>query len=389
MASRLPVRLLVRQLGPFLVLGVAILAMDPRREWVAVLLNPPLFIAMVFAFTALHEAGHALAAAAVGMSVWRVHLGFGHLLKKWKVGVVEVRLGTVPLGGATLVMPRQRHGLRTRFWLVIAAGPLVNAAMVALLWPLQSATPSRAVAPIALAFGANVLLLLGSLLPIKMSSALGVSETDGRQLLTIPFLPDSFFDELTTLPEVARCEEARERRDYDAALRICERGLELTPKSVALMNSKAVVLIELSLFAEARELLYQLVNRSDVPRRFVPLSNNNLAWTDAMLGEPRWMSEADELSRAVLRETPRAAWANGTRGAVLVRLGKARPAIEKLVRAWELNQLPQSRAHNAAWLAAAHAQLGDPRAAREWWDRAMALDPECSSLPIVKELTGF
>lgn len=389
MAARLQLRLLARQLGPFLLCGACALAMHPQRNWLAVLLNPFLFIALLFSFTALHEAGHALAALALGMSVWRVHFGFGHLVAAWKLGATELRLGVVPLGGATLVLPRRRKSLRMRMWLGIAAGPAVNAVMVVLLWQVALTHPSLEVAPVPLALGANVVLLVGSLVPLRASTALGVTETDGRQLLTLPFVSPIVFDEMTALPAVARAEEARDRGDYEAALLVCERGLEDNPSSVILRNSHALVMMDLARFEPARQVLRQLVGDPGASPNFLPLFKNNLAWVDAMLGDPRWIGEADELSLSVIRQMPRASWANGTRGAVLVRLGKFRSATETLTRAWATNQSARARAHNAAWLAAAQARLGNDRAAREWWETARSLDPDCYSIAIVRGLVGF
>src|SRR5579864_8313853 len=88
----------------------------------------------------LHEAGHFVAAKAVGMRVERFSLFFGPLLVKFRRGETEYGIGPLPFGGYVKItgmnpneqMPesvRPRAYYNQPVWkriLVISAGPAVN-----------------------------------------------------------------------------------------------------------------------------------------------------------------------------------------------------------------------------------------------------------------------
>ncbi|MGA2010571.1 MAG: site-2 protease family protein [Solirubrobacteraceae bacterium] len=101
------------------------------------------FILAFLGFAALiilHEAGHFVAAKAVGMRVERFSLFFGPLLVKWRRGETEYGVGPIPLGGyvkITGMNPNEdippefvgRAYYNQKVWkrvVVILAGPAVN-----------------------------------------------------------------------------------------------------------------------------------------------------------------------------------------------------------------------------------------------------------------------
>ncbi|MEA2373564.1 MAG: regulator of sigma protease, partial [Thermoleophilaceae bacterium] len=95
----------------------------------------------------LHEAGHFAAAKAVGMRVERFSLFFPPLLFRKKIGETEYAIGAIPAGGyvkITGMNPDEElpDEVRTRAYyaqppwkriVVIAAGPLVNFVLAAVL----------------------------------------------------------------------------------------------------------------------------------------------------------------------------------------------------------------------------------------------------------------
>src|SRR4030081_350226 len=88
----------------------------------------------------LHEAGHFVAAKAVGMRVERFSLFFGPMLVKFRRGETEYGIGPIPLGGYVKItgmnpnedIPEEvadRAYYRQPVWkrvVVILAGPAVN-----------------------------------------------------------------------------------------------------------------------------------------------------------------------------------------------------------------------------------------------------------------------
>src|ERR1700691_2576104 len=111
----------------------------------------------------LHEAGHFLAAKAVGMRVERFSLFFGPMFVKRQIGETEYGIGVLPLGGyvkITGMSPNEefetpeiaaRAYVNQPPWkriVVIAAGPAVNLLIAfVLVWIVFMGTSSQLVTP--------------------------------------------------------------------------------------------------------------------------------------------------------------------------------------------------------------------------------------------------
>jgi len=113
------------------------------------------FAALIF----LHEAGHFVAAKAVGMRVERFSLFFGPMIMRVRRGETEYGIGVIPLGGYVKIsgmnpaedMPvgeEHRGYYRQHVWkrmAVIAAGPAVNIVLAFLiLWVVYATSAQRA-----------------------------------------------------------------------------------------------------------------------------------------------------------------------------------------------------------------------------------------------------
>jgi tetratricopeptide (TPR) repeat protein len=332
--------------------------------------------------TIVHELGHALAGRLLGLRVWRIVVGSGPTLAKHKVFATELQLGAIPIGGLTFLHPESQTAVRSRYWLSIAAGPATTATLLALGVSLREATSFiDGIAPFQMLALANGLLLLSALVPLRLSGGMGLQATDGWSLLNLPFLPESRIADVRCVRPAIEIVEALERGDDHGALELSEAAHSRFPESRTIAFLKASAHLALQDFERARTLFVELAARSDLDRGQRLLLQNNLAWTNLQLNDDRLLSEADGLSELVVRELPRTAWANGTRGAVLVQLGRAAEGRRHLKAAFDHNRDPQTRAHNAAWLAVAVAKLGNATQAGEWLALAERLDPKCSSLP--------
>ena len=99
--------------------------------------NVALAIFLLVPAAIIHESAHALAVRLLGLRLFRLVLGAGRLLFRFRLGLpVEVR--AIPFEGVTLYGHRSRRLLRLRTFLVALAGPLSNAAM---LWLALSLVP--------------------------------------------------------------------------------------------------------------------------------------------------------------------------------------------------------------------------------------------------------
>jgi tetratricopeptide (TPR) repeat protein len=212
--------------------------------------------------------------------------------------------------------------------------------------------------------------LVLNVLPVEFHAGFS---SDGLQLLRIPTMDARKLEELRVLPAVLEAEELRERDQFDAAYGVIRRALETAPDSWALRNSLALMLMHREQLHEARALMLELLKDDDSIETLV--MRNNVAWVDFLIHADEFREEADENSRLVLTRFKAAAFALGTRGAILGWLGRHDEAIAMLEQAYLRNTSDVNRALNACSLACSLAATGRADEARRWLERARASHP--------------
>jgi hypothetical protein len=129
----------------------------------------------------VHELGHALGAAGVGRRVQRLVFGVGRpawVLRRRRPELVLRPL--LLLGGACITADEHPRRARWPIALELAAGPLANAVLGALLWWLAWRTASAWSAWLA---AGQLVLAVAQLLPVRFGRGERCVVTDGWQLL--------------------------------------------------------------------------------------------------------------------------------------------------------------------------------------------------------------
>jgi Zn-dependent protease/Flp pilus assembly protein TadD len=364
---------------PLLLLEIAVLRGHPLTAWV--LVNAAVFPLILAVSIVLHEAGHAIAARLLGLKVPRIELGQGRRLRQWRWGRTTLALNSFPSAGFTYLAGDGVRGVRGRLWLTIAAGPLVTAAI---WWAALHGDPSPSVGEAlfpALAFTrglavrevlafVNGWLLAFNLVPLPALKWLPLGKNDGARLLAVPFVRQRELDEMAVSIAVFEAEDLRCSGDLPGALRVLEAALSRVPGSWVVRNSLAIVQLQRGELAAARELFLELLAEEPPVPELRWLIRSNLAWADFRIRRDELLSEADTHSAAVHARFPRTPFVLGTRGAVLIWLGRAAEAVPLLERAYVMNSEPLSRALNACCLVLAATSQGRLDAARHWLARA-------------------
>ena len=345
-----------------------------------------------------HELGHAWMARLLGMRVFKIYVGSGKTLFTFRWFGFEFEFRPVPSGGVVVAAHRSIERLRLKQFAFVLAGPAMNLLLAVAIWPfldsdqLWSFRPmEKGLQPGLVFFYANLAVLLENLLPHIVATAFGPLPSDGKQLFMAFFLSrekQELHHRASFVMEAAVCYQ---QGDYAGARTWVQKGLALYPDHETLLNWHGVIALELGEYRQARECFLNLLHRDNQDPRMRPLVLNNIAYANALLGGDDLLKEADTLSVEALAAMGWVPAIRGTRGTVLVAMGKFEEGIPLLHEAMSQAVSLGHKAQNACLIAEAEWRRGNLSVARNYLEEARKLDPRCSLLPraesILREAT--
>lgn len=168
--------------------------------------------------------------------------------------------------------------------------------------------------------------------------------------------------------------------DYAGAQSWVEKGLALYPDNETLLNWYGVIALELVEYDKARECFLKLLHRDSEQPLMRSLMMNNIAYTNALLGGDDLLKEADALSQEAMTAMGWMPAIRGTRGTVLVAMGRFEEALPLLHDSMSQAEIPDHKAQNACMIAEAECRLGNLDVARTYLEEARKLAPKCTLL---------
>ena len=331
----------------------------------------------------LHELGHAVAGWLAGLEVRRIVLGQGRRIWEGQLGRLRLELRQMPVAGATSLAAKDTRFFRTRMFVAVVAGPLVNVAgAIAIPSPLSPAgalEPAAALGglmPLAVLWAANWFLLFGSIWP-QIVQGPGVPVlSDGAFLWRLLRMSDRDARLMWAATDLTEWRELRDAGDDERALAVATSVRRRHPDLAEFEACVGVSLLECGAPGEARECFLAALDRAATP--FARASaRSNVAYAHFAVGDDDRRAEADEHSTEAMKTLGEMPAVRATRGSVLVWLGRPDEGIPLLERAFAEYDDVRARAANACSLAIGFAALGDSRGAGRWLDIAARLDPRC------------
>ena len=159
------------------------------------------FVLFWIPLLAVHEAGHAVTAAAVGWRVRHVVIGMGRLVHSFRVGGTSVELRLLPLEGFVRTAPGDLRAPRLKNALIYFAGAgaelLVLGAILLFIRPRELIAGTDAIGMIAVQSLAVVILVsvAFNLIPHTAGSQAGRVPNDGLGIILSFFMPLEAFAE--------------------------------------------------------------------------------------------------------------------------------------------------------------------------------------------------
>jgi tetratricopeptide (TPR) repeat protein len=355
-----------------------------------------LFVVSLAVSVLPHELGHALAAHALGLRVFSITVGVGPVVYERIAAGVRLRVHAYPFGGFTRCAFRDSRVWRLKHFLFIAAGPAVNVSfLAATLAVVRDRTVEMLVlglAPGLMFAAANALVLVLNLLPYRMIVQSTLVPNDGLALLRTPFLAPAVLEEARAALFQLEAQSCRERGDLPAARSRLEHGLIAHPGAAVLRLELGLTLALLGECEAARSEFLAVAEAPGVNAAAQAIAWNNIAWADIVTAPNGRLEEADRLSQEALKVLGWSPALRGTRGAVLVDLGRTDEGIALLRVALSETRdellHPMARATYAAALALGLQAKGCTAEASECLAAARASYATCPLLPRVEAALG-
>ena len=376
--------------GAGLLLLARVLGFGTFSGWAVI--NAWLFLVFGYLAVIPHEIGHALMARAVGFRVFSISCGVGPLLFDRLLGGVRLSVRAFPIDGGTVVTPSGTQGYRWKQALVIAAGPAVNAICLAAALALG---PDLRVGrmldgpALGLVFvAANAFAVMINLLPIRVSTVHGLLPNDGLALLQTPRLDAAAVEEALTVRYILEAQSCGDEGRLRDAVSWIERGLQRQPYAAALHLAMGSTLALLGQYDEARRRFVHVTQLPGLTPVAQATAWNNIAWADVLMARREGLEEADRLSQQALETVGWTPAFKGTRGAVLVAMGRTEEGLALLFEALHEDAdeplHPMARATYTAAVALGLLAQGRRHEAARQLDAARRCFPSCPLLQHVE-----
>lgn len=367
--------------------GILLFALNPFSSTAIFFLEIALFLILMTPLIIIHELAHASVAGWVGLRVFGIVIGMGKTIWYGKFLGLEWAINSLPVSGITTVGARPVPHIRSKLFLIYLAGPASHLLMALIFHLLLQGLPSSGWSYYllrALVF-ANVFLAVVNLFPRKVSVMTGMQGSDGWHLLRAPFLKESELTKQYIGCFAAEAMQAYATNDLDAAKAWVVKALALDEKSGIARNILGIILMARRDYHASRETFVGLLDSEDGKEPGLHyLLLNNIAYLNALLREPGLLIEADQFSAEALQHLPWVPAVTGTRGTVLVELGRLEEGIALLKKSMAGHAEKQGKALNACHIAIGELRRGDLDSARAHFAIAKTLDPRCFLLQDVE-----
>jgi tetratricopeptide (TPR) repeat protein len=378
--------------GPYRLLGTCITCNQPEASdkrwrrvvaWIVLIVFPSAYLSMtrgtqqigflglvmIAAFMeplimAMHEFGHALTAKASGLKVTVMTLGGGRLLWAGDVFGMPVRLYRWPLGGLTHLGGQPTRFIRTRIWVTTLMGPVTNiglAFIAAVLWrPLAQLIDSNVTA---LWIAYNALVAAGNLWPNRVHRSGRLHQTDGMQLLQIPFQKTAELAEALRLGSLSPILASYNDGEYQITKGLCTQELQRLPENPWLVILLSACHTNLGDYESAYKIVEPLLDSNAlVPALHAAIQNNGALalWLRDVnqTQHEHSMSRAAALSEMAYINYPCVLAYRSTRALLLAATDRAQDALGLLEYMNYNCGTPDNRSHRAIAQAFAFRRLG-------------------------------
>ena len=206
---------------------------------------------------------------------------------------------------------------------------------------------------------------------------MGALHSDGKQIWQTLFCkPETVQIALATrfALEAMACHE---RKQNSEALNWVNQGLAQDPENLLLMNLQGMLALERMEYETALACFNKLLTTQELQQGARGFLANNIAYVQALMGGAERLAEADKYSQEAMSLIGWLPAVKGTRGTVLLEMGRTDEAIPLLRESMQHAENLNGKAQNACFISIAEARRGNLDASRKYLQEATKLMPDC------------
>lgn len=334
-----------------------------------------------------HELGHAVTAYLVGLEVGPIGLGSGHVVRRFELFGLPIRLHMWPISGRVYLGASSLGWLRTRLWVTTLMGPMTHVLLIAatVIWrpPLESVFGATAVS---LWLYVNWILLIVNLMPRHAVKLNRPRMSDGYQLLAIPTKTREQLNIYRISALLTRALFYFEEDNFSRASGLVTQALRRDPDNLSLRLMQVSCYLSEGEYGAALDIVTPIADRAAAEPPLARAAVYNcaafgLAMSNigAAADNPRLL-EADRLSATAFDMFPCTLDFRLTRALILVATERPLQALQLLDYPLFDTARPRTQAQRAAVQAFAHRRLGGVTEAEDAAALALQLDTKISTI---------
>lgn len=317
------------------------------------------FLMCIWAYFSIfcHEMGHFIFGKLAGMSPYLVKVGVGYKLFKVRLFNTMFEFNCIPYGGMTYADILSVEWIKLKYIFFLIGGSLINFILLVAAINIAQATENvLLIVPICVEF----MFLTFSLIPMG-GKVNGIEQpNDGKQiLLVIVTNYKNIFD--STFEEYKKALFRYENNETDSAKTFLSNDIRILQIFI-----RAEEQLEQGYVAEAVRLFLEVLDFeriSDPEKAFVL---DRLACIVAMQGYKKYLNDADKWSQEALRLASYSKTLKGTRGAILIELGRYDEGKQLLLPLIEAGNEALDIAISSCYIAKAEYFLGNIEKVNDW-----------------------
>ncbi|WP_392535959.1 M50 family metallopeptidase [Nostoc sp. C117] len=311
-----------------------------------------------------HEMGHFIAAKIMGLKPYLVKIGTGKRMLDFKLSNLIIEFNLMPNGGITYVSNLSLHNIKPKLIFMYLAGPMINCFLLVLIISIYNQRILHYIFAnhvyILEAFAIfEVLLIIGNLLPSEFTIYGQKHSNDGKQVLDVltktneQFIQkklglarytinkndssiDFFNNDLKTLQILYEAQVEFDKRNFNQAIKLLE---------PIVINERLIVRDKLYIL----DILVSIVIEHE---------------------QMKYLQKADTWSLQALTLAGDIKTIQGTRGAILIELGRYSEGKQMLLPLTEAGNDLIDIAYSCCYIAKADYFLGNENQVKDWLNKA-------------------